>query len=548
MNRFSILSLIFMNAVLISCTFSSQPETQHSSYKDELRYPIVSDSTTTVQTIYGRIQGYKDGDIYTFKGIPYAKAERFMPPQFPDKFRGTKVCRIYGPKAPQTSTTLNWNPGYNDYHLGFQFNLEPVDEKNCLVLNIWTKGLDDKKKRPVFVWIHGGGFTSGSANDLPCYEGYSLAQKGDIVVVSVNHRLNLLGYIDLRGLGGAFSESVNLGMQDLIKCLEWIQTNITRFGGDPTNVTIAGQSGGGGKVNTLLAMPFAQGLYHKAIVQSGSWILHNSDEVGKRLGLKVIEELGIKNPAPQVLSEIPYEKLVKAGERAISKMNRELILKNLPGNISFCPTIDGKYLINPSFDPEAPDISKQIPMIIGSNKNEFAYNTNQPIPIDKVKSMLAQKYEATQVNKFIDAFEQVYPDHNPEDMIYTDLFLRPNVVKQGNAKSAQKAAPVYMYFFTWKPSVNALGACHGMELPFIFNNISLQREMTGATPDAYQLAELMSAAWISFIKTGNPNITGLPKWEPYTQESGTTMIFDNNCRIVHHHDQPLMQFKTEHPF
>lgn len=229
-----------------------------------------------------------------------------MPPQFPDKFRGTKVCRIYGPKAPQTSTTLNWNPGYNDYHLDSNSIWNLLTRK---IAWFWISGQKDSMIRK----------TSSFRLDTRWRLHFRIGQwltllwrifactKGDIVVVSVNHRLNLLGYIDLRGLGGAFSESVNLGMQDLIKCLEWIQTNITRFGGDPTNVTIAGQSGGGGKVNTLLAMPFAQGLYHKAIVQSGSWILHNSDEVGKRLGLKVIEELGIKNPAPQVLAEIPYE-------------------------------------------------------------------------------------------------------------------------------------------------------------------------------------------------------------------------------------------------
>ena len=287
--RNSLLQITLTGLLLAACGTTPQG----SSPEPESR-AILSDETTIARTRYGRVQGYKDGEVFTFKGIPYAKAERFMPPQAPDTFEGVKMCRTYGPKTPQTSTTLGWREDRTDYGFGFQFNLEPVDEDNCLVLNVWTKGLSDGKKRPVFVWIHGGGFASGSGNDLPCYEGRALAKKGDIVVVNLNHRLNILGYIDLRGLGGKYAESVNLGMQDLVKALEWVRDNIEAFGGDPANVTIAGQSGGGGKVNTLMAMPSAMGLFHRAIAQSGSWILHNSDEEGKALGLQVIEELGLK--------------------------------------------------------------------------------------------------------------------------------------------------------------------------------------------------------------------------------------------------------------
>ena len=179
--------------------------------------PITAGQHTRVETIYGTIEGYQDGSIFTFKGIQYAKADRFMPPQAPDKFAGIRQCKVYGPQAPQDES-LRWNDrnSQTDYGFGNQFVTEPMDERACLVLNVWTPSIKDQKRRPVFVWIHGGGYTGGSAHDLPCYEGRALAEAGDIVVVSLNHRLNILGYADLTGLGGKYAQSVNLGMQDIV--------------------------------------------------------------------------------------------------------------------------------------------------------------------------------------------------------------------------------------------------------------------------------------------------------------------------------------------
>lgn len=525
---FSLIGLLFASSChLYSLTMDTQQDSG-----------IVSDATTVAKTIYGQVQGYRDGGIYTFKGIPYAKAERFMPPQAPDSFNGIKVCRTYGPKSPQRSTSLAWRPGLTDYDFGFQFNLEPVDEQNCLVLNLWTPGLDDGKKRPVFVWIHGGGFASGSGNDLPCYEGRALAEKGDIVVVNLNHRLNILGYIDLRSLGDKYAESVNLGMQDLVKALEWVRDNISAFGGDPGNVTIAGQSGGGGKVNTLMAMPSAMGLFHKAIAQSGSWILHNDDASGRALGLEVVNQLGLTQSQADQLASFPYAELAAAGDRAV---------RALGGGSSFCPTVDGKYVTDPSFDPEAPIISRHIPMIIGSNKNEFTYDNSPVLTTNQVKDRLAAIMGEEKADGLIAAYDQAYPDHMPQEIVYTDFFLRKAAVKMADVKSAL-GSDVYMYFFTWKPSRNALGACHGMELPFMFNNIALQREMTGGTPEAYRLSNLMSSAWISFIRSGNPNVPGLPQWKTYNQENGNTMVFDNTCRVTHNHDRGLLEYDLPRHF
>ena len=255
--------------------------------------PITAGQHTRVETTYGTIEGYQDGSIFTFKGIQYAKAERFMPPQSPDRIEGVRQCKVYGPQAPQ-GESLRWNDrnSQTDYGFGNQFVTEPMDEKGCLVLNVWTPSINDGKRRPVFVWIHGGGYTGGSGHDLPCYEGRALAEAGDIVVVNLNHRLNILGYADLSGLGGRYAQSVNLGMQDIVKALEWIRDNISRFGGDPNEVTIGGQSGGGGKVSTLLAMPSAKGLFKRAIVQSGSTLRQALPEQTRQFGLALAQELG----------------------------------------------------------------------------------------------------------------------------------------------------------------------------------------------------------------------------------------------------------------
>lgn len=453
--------------------------------------PCISDQSTIANTMYGKVQGYKDGNIYTFKGITYAEAERFMPPHKPKAHEGVKMCRIYGPKAPQSETLrLNGNQ-QSDYDFGFQFKLEPMDEARCLVLNVWTQGLNDGKKRPVFVWFHGGGFATGSGIDLPCYEGRALAEKGDIVVVTVNHRLNALGYFDMSGLGGRFAESANLGMQDLVKSLEWVHDNIANFGGDPECVTIGGQSGGGGKVSTVMMMPSAKGLFHRAIVQSGSFTRYGTNENSKLYAQALLQELGIHENDAAALNAVPYEKLVEAVNKSTRMVNSMLQSQGIRGGGGGQgPVIDGKYVVAPGFDRQAPEVSRDVPMIIGWNYNEFDFVSGKE-----------------------------------------DQMFRNGAIQQATIKAQQGGAPAYLYLFNWKPVGNTLGACHGMELAFMFNNVGLQAEMNGATKEAYALADKMSSAWIAFIKTGNPNTKGLPQWEAFNAESKPTMVFDNKCYL-----------------
>ncbi|MBR4586643.1 MAG: carboxylesterase/lipase family protein [Bacteroidales bacterium] len=491
--------------------------------------PITTGDDCIVATVSGKIMGYNDGGIYTFKGVPYAKAARFMPPQAPDKWDGVRKTQVYGPQAMQ-GQNMRWGGNPSDYDFGFEFKNEKSSE-NCQVLNVWTPALDGRK-RPVFVWIHGGGYSSGSAIFLPAQEGRALAEKGDIVVVTVNHRLNILGYLDLSGLGGKYAESVNLGQQDLVKALEWVHDNIAAFGGDPGCVTIGGQSGGGGKTSTLMAMPSAKGLFHRAIVQSGSTLRQQEPEQSHALGLAVVEELGLK-PGPDVdLDKFSYEELVAAGSRATRRLGRG----------GYSPVVDGKYLVQHPFDPTGAECSKDVPMMIGSNLNEFCYTNNIAFTMDQVKERLRMSEE--QFQQYVKDFESVYPGQEPKELVNTDFRTRSRVIAQATAKQAQGGADAYVYLFAWKSAVNdgALAACHGMELPFMFNNVANQREMTGGTPEAYKMADLVSSAWIAFIKTGDPNCKGLPKWEPFNPEENPTMVFDNVTALRKNHDAILLKY------
>jgi para-nitrobenzyl esterase len=507
---------------------------------------LTGNDIAIVATEHGKVRGYVDDGIFAFKGIPYAKADRFMPPQAPDKWEGVRQCTIFGPQAMQ-GTAQNWG-GQGDYNFGFQFNMEPMNEKESFVLNVWSKGINDGKKRPVWVWIHGGGYASGSANQLPFFDGVSLAKKGDIIVVSVNHRLNVLGYLDLRGLGGKYSESVNLGMQDLVAALQWVRNNIEQFGGDPNAVTINGQSGGGGKVSTLMAMPSAAGLFHRAIVQSGSTLTLGKGEDSKAYGLAFAAALGVTPQNVDKLNTVAYTELIANGQVASN------VLRAAGSTVrgGYAPTVDGKYIVQNPFDPAPAEFSKNVAMLIGTDLNEFTYNNRAiitPQTVEQVKEAIAKRYGAERVDQYMAFYKEAYPnDNQPQHMLTFDSQFRGGAIKQATAKSKQGGAPAYVYLFEWQSPVNdgSLGASHGMELPFMFNNIALARPLTGGGKEAYELADKISSAWINFVKTGNPNAKGLPNWEPYNPEKGATMIFDNNCKIVYNHDKKLMEFVSAH--
>ena len=312
------LSVLAFSAILLSSCGGTAKIEKASACGQEGEI-TASSATAIAETESGKVAGYVENGIYIYKGIPYAKAERFMPPVAADKWEGVRSSRAYGPTCPQ-GKRMGW---YSDEQ-AFAFNWDDgYPDENCLRVNIWTPGLKDGKKRPVMVWLHGGGYSAGSGQELPSYDGTNLAKKGDAVVVTLNHRLNVLGFLDLSAYGDKYAKSGNAGLLDLVAALQWVNKNIESFGGDARNVTIFGQSGGGGKVSTLLATPSARGLFHKAIVQSGSMLRTMEQKYSRRIGSAVMEELGLKASQIDELCKMPYDKVLAAGDKAIAKVRAE---------------------------------------------------------------------------------------------------------------------------------------------------------------------------------------------------------------------------------
>lgn len=508
-----------------------------------------SAEATLAQTTGGSVAGYIDNGIFTYKGIPYAKAERFMPPVPADKWEGVRSCRAYGPTCPQ-GKRMGW---YSDEQ-AFSFNWnDGFPDEDCLRVNIWTPGINDGKKRPVMVWLHGGGYSAGSGQELPSYDGRNLAEKGDVVVVTLNHRLNVLGFLDLSAYGEKYAHSGNSGLLDLVAALEWVQENIANFGGDASNVTIFGQSGGGGKVSTLLATPAAKGKFHKAIVQSGAMLRTMDSRWSRRIGAAVVEELGITPCRIDEISKVPFEDLLAAGEKVIARLKPEAEKQGFASFIfGWAPTVDGSVLPRQPFSPDAPEQSKDVPMMIGTTIHEFSLSTYVPQlrTIDKSAAIeyLKTKY-GEKTEEFLRLFENTYPDYQPKDLIDTDFTFRPSAIEQAMIKARQGGAPVYTYMFAWESPVldGILRSTHCMEIPFVFNNADIHASMTGGGKDALELAEKMSQAWINFARTGDPNTEDLPQWPVYNCSEGAAMIFNDDCEVRYNHDKELINFIRQFP-
>lgn len=499
-----------------------------------------------VQTNSGKVRGYIHNGIYTYKGIPYAQAKRFQAPQKPMPWNDIRSSMTYGPVSPLLNPTTQVA---DEVEFLFHHDWGYTNE-DCLRLNVWTPGINDGKKRPVMFWIHGGGYTAGSSQELPSYDGEAISRKGDVILVSVNHRLNILGFLDLSEYGDKFKGSANASFLDLVAALQWVKENISNFGGDPNNVTIFGQSGGGGKVSTLMSSPMAKGLFHKAIVQSGVWSDFQDSEISKRIGSAVLNELGIIPSKVDSIEKVPYEKLVAAGNKALQKVREQLTAEGKPVGpglrFGWGPTLDGHFLQYQMSDPKALALSSDIPLIIGSTKNEFMASLRNPelrnANTEQVKAHL-QKQWGDKTDAYIAAVKKAYPnDTRPNDLCDVDGFFRPGMVAQANAKSGNGAAPVYMYLFTWQSPVmdGAYKAIHCIEIPFVMNNIARCEEMTGGGKEAYALAAKMSQAWINFARTGDPNHKGLPQWSKYNEAVGATMMFDNASVIRNHPDKEIL--------
>ena len=489
--------------------------------------PGVQADPLVVKTQAGLVHGFMDEDIYAYAGIPYCKADRFQEPKKPDPWDGVLECTKYPPRAMQSMRPIENDP------LG-------LSEDGATRLNVWTS--DVKGKMPVMVWLHGGGFASGAGYNNPNDSGRGLARQG-VVVVSVNHRLNILGFLDLSACGEKYKYSGNAGMLDIVAALEWVRDNISAFGGDPSNVTVFGESGGGGKVGTLMCMPSARGLFHKAVIQSGTLLNGNTADKTRAIGVKVLEKLGLSPLDVDKLAAVPYEDLVRAGDAAVTEVAGGTRRPGTANFWGFGPTVDGDVLISQPFQPTFATISKDIPLLIGSTFNELqkTYYVEQPTE-KEARSILRNSYGA-KTDAYISAFRKAYPEFDtPADWLSVDQMFRPNTVATADARADEAGAPVYMYMFTWKSPVQGgrMGAAHAYELPFVFHTTEVSQQYLGEETDEIRaLADKMSGAWVSFAKTGRPAVEGFG-WKAYESRNGDIMVFGKECSLRQDYDRELV--------
>ena len=495
-----------------------------------------------VETAAGRLRGLAASSVVSFKGIRYgastAGANRFQPPQKPQPWTGIATAFEYGPRAWQPFRPMI--PEIGDALTGSG----PMDE-DCLRLSVWTPAAD-RGRRPVMVWFHGGGQRTGSGNSA-FYDGTELARKHDVVVVTLTHRLNALGYLWLAGVRGTsqrFSQTVNLPLADLVLALEWVRDNIGQFGGNPGNVTIFGQSGGGGKVAMLTALPSAKGLFHRAIIMStlGDTAITGLEQSrAVEAAELLLGRLGLKASDADTLMTLPAERIVSALTGSAASGQTDISLR-------FVPVVDGHTLPAHPFEPAASEVSATVPLMVGSNECEAVpygnpddpYWTKEPADIPELRAQVKRVVAANDAEA--DALIALYRSHRPMESLAdiaaviagdaSALRSAAHVIAQ--RKFAQGKAQVFLYSFTWRSPVRSgkLRAMHGMELPFVFDHPDAISFMTGSGADRYALAAAMSEAWVSFARMGNPGHAGIPAWPAFNPTAWPTMVFGPRVALV----------------
>ena len=503
--------------------------------------------TAPVETTLGKVRGRRANGVSSFLGLPYGDdtAQRRFQPAAPAKaWSGVRDCLAVGPQAPQGIVGMAGDrpqvmtPFAEQVTATFRAGMQQGDEsENCLVLNVFTPDASTARKRPVMVWLHGGGFAIGSAGD-PQYDGAPLCRRGDVVVVSLNHRLNALGYLYLGGLHDDFADSGNLGQLDQVLALQWVRDNIAAFGGDPDNVTIFGESGGGRKVSVLLAMPAAKGLFHKAIVQSGPGVTVGEQAAAAELAERTLANLGLAKTDVHKLQTMEAAAVIKAASAAEGRGR------------SLAPMLDGRAVPAHPFSPAATEISRDVPVIVGTTKDEATLFLSADPAFGKMTEAEAKaRFTAMLGEKGAAAFP-VYQGLRPNDpptywvtALATDMMMRMDSIRLASRKAAQGAAPVYMYRLDWETPVlgGAMRSPHGLDVPLVFETVEAKRGILGPGPAPEQLAPVMSQAWIAFARTGDPSQNGLA-WPRYEATGRQTMIFDAESRVAADPDGAARKF------
>jgi para-nitrobenzyl esterase len=501
-------------------------------------------------TATGPVIGAEENGIHVFKGIRYglvpAGALRFKAPVRSRPWRRPAPAIAFGSPAVQMPLGTAAQEPKTELAKALQSVYPTLAEwksgkEDCLYLNVWTPGIRDGGKRPIVVWLHGDGFAYGSGS-WPIYDGGNLARKGNVVVVTLNHRLNAFGFLELGDIFGAeYAQSGNLGMLDVVLALEWIRDSAEAFGGDPNNVTIFGESGGGMKVSTLMAMPAAKGLFHKAIIESGAGLKGVAKDLATQDAKEILAELKITKP--EALQTVPAERIVQAAYTVVKKRGPGAEIRFL------APVVDGDVLPANPFDPAAPSISAGVPLIIGTNKDEMTlFMAGEPWFGKLTDAQLAVQARATagpKAEELLAALRKTYPDYSPSYLmaqVVTSTLMLGDSVKLAGRKAAQPA-PVYMYQLTWETPVGGgiLKSPHTLEIPLVFDNVERARPLVGPGSDPQKLADQMSAAWIAFAKAGNPNNAAVPEWPVYTPNRRATLMFNLKSRVVEDPDSEIRQ-------
>lgn len=491
------------------------------------------DSLPIIETKQGKIRGYKNDGVYIFKGVRYATAKRFQMPEEVKTWEGVKEAGSYGFISP----TLEKDEPNGEILIPHRY--WPQDE-DCLNLNIWTTTLDKGEKRPVIVWFHGGGFSTGSSIEQKAYNGENMSKYGDVVVVTVNHRLNILGYFDMSPYGEKYADSANAGQEDLIAALRWVQQNIIQFGGNPDNVTIMGQSGGGMKVSSLLQMPAADGLFHKGIIMSGviGEMRSYKEPDSKPMIQKILNELNLTEDEVEKLETVPYYELAEAYKKVISDFNE---LKPRDSYVGCMPKVNEYYLGEGQFVGFR-EHAKQIPLMVGSCFGEFTtdcvYFNKYEISQEELDKILIEYFDDGK-DEVIAEFRKAYPGKNIADVLALDkMFRLPS--KKLIESFAEEGGTVYSYLFTLEfPYKNGKTAYHCADIPFVFHNTELVpvANIEGVTE---KLEKQMFEAIMQFARTGNPNHSGISEWKPCTKDEENIMIFDRKCEVKVNYDHNLL--------
>lgn len=481
-----------------------------------------------VETTGGRLAGIREKNLLAFRGIPFARppvgALRFCPPQPPEPWAGVRDASSFGPSAPQAKVQFD---ALGDMDVGEQ-------EEDCLYLNVYTPAADGVR-RPVMVWIHGGAFVIGSGSQA-AYDVRSLVRRGDVVAVSINYRLGALGFLDLGPLLGAESgAAANCGLLDQVQALRWVQGNIEAFGGDPGRVTVFGESAGGMSVGTLLGTPDAEGLFTGAIAQSGAAHRINRREQAARVAERMLDLLGLGREEAARIRELPAAALLEAQAACAQELERQGALR------AFCPTIDGVSLPRHPIEEVRAGRSRQVASVIGTTRDEWnLFSLMDPQIARLDEAGLLERVEVRvpgRGRELVEAYRRARPElaERPDRLflaIETDRIFRLPAIALAEAQSAA-GADTFAYLMSWESPLLDLGACHGIDIPFVFGQVRTPggEKFTGGGPEAEDLSARMMEAWLSFAKTGDPNHADLPDWPRYDARRRATMILDRQCRV-----------------